>query len=145
MFVFYTSLIYEFSRSVHNIRIERLWVDVTQGFGKKWKDFFHLLEVYHGLNVDNPLHLWLLHFLFLSRINHDAEVWSDSWNHHVLSSRTHTHQTPLDMYRYGIMENGVRGVFPTDDQVSEDGSSDNDYADFGVFHYSPVILDLIFL
>lgn len=49
------------------------------------------------------------------------------------------------MYRYGIMENGVRGVFPTDDQVSEDGSSDNDYADFGVFHYSPVILDLIFL
>jgi hypothetical protein len=27
-------------RSVHNICIERLWCDFTQGFGAKWKIFF---------------------------------------------------------------------------------------------------------
>ncbi|KAJ7488564.1 hypothetical protein B0H11DRAFT_2406659, partial [Mycena galericulata] len=37
-------------RSVHNTRIERLWYDVTHGFGKKWKVFFLDLETNHGLN-----------------------------------------------------------------------------------------------
>ncbi|KAJ7265822.1 hypothetical protein C8J57DRAFT_1069107, partial [Mycena rebaudengoi] len=37
-------------RSVHNTRIERLWYDVTHGFGQKWKKFFTDLEVNHGLN-----------------------------------------------------------------------------------------------
>ncbi|KAJ6613120.1 hypothetical protein B0H10DRAFT_1951784 [Mycena sp. CBHHK59/15] len=40
------------SSSVHNTRIERLWYDVTHGFGHKWKKFFTDLEVYHGLNPD---------------------------------------------------------------------------------------------
>ncbi|KAJ7302577.1 hypothetical protein DFH08DRAFT_722877, partial [Mycena albidolilacea] len=39
-----------FLRSVHNTRIERLWYDVTHGFGKKWKVFFLDLETNHGLN-----------------------------------------------------------------------------------------------
>ncbi|KAJ6552901.1 hypothetical protein B0H19DRAFT_899411, partial [Mycena capillaripes] len=30
---------------VHNIRIERLWCDVTRGFGRKWSNFFHSLEL----------------------------------------------------------------------------------------------------
>ncbi|KAJ3924143.1 MAG: hypothetical protein NXY57DRAFT_866981, partial [Lentinula lateritia] len=34
---------------VHNIRIERLWRDVTQGFGLKWYNFFFSLEVELGL------------------------------------------------------------------------------------------------
>ncbi|KAG2063868.1 hypothetical protein BDR04DRAFT_1036922 [Suillus decipiens] len=40
-------------RSVHNIRIERLWVDVTNGIGQKWKEFFQTLEAYDNLNVNN--------------------------------------------------------------------------------------------
>ncbi|KAI0371588.1 hypothetical protein BV20DRAFT_1051599 [Pilatotrama ljubarskyi] len=64
---------YIWGRSVHNIRIERLWVDVTSGFGSKWKEFFHQLEAQHGLNVDNDAHVWLLHHLFLEAINRDAE------------------------------------------------------------------------
>ncbi|KAG1856404.1 hypothetical protein DFJ58DRAFT_659478, partial [Suillus subalutaceus] len=35
--------------SVHNIRIERLWVDFTQGIGSKWKSFFQDLEATSGL------------------------------------------------------------------------------------------------
>ncbi|KAJ7073444.1 hypothetical protein B0H15DRAFT_740062, partial [Mycena belliarum] len=37
-------------RIVHNTRIERMWYDVTHGFGHKWKKFFTDLEVQHGLN-----------------------------------------------------------------------------------------------
>ncbi|KAJ7749764.1 hypothetical protein B0H14DRAFT_2191504, partial [Mycena olivaceomarginata] len=35
--------------SVHNIRIERLWVDWTNGVGRKWVNFFYELEVSGGL------------------------------------------------------------------------------------------------
>ncbi|KAG1732583.1 hypothetical protein EDB19DRAFT_1896728 [Suillus lakei] len=49
------------SLSVHNICIERLWVDLTNGIGSKWKAFFQDLEVTSSLNVDNAHHIWLLH------------------------------------------------------------------------------------
>lgn len=45
------------SRSVHNTRIERLWFDVTNGFGYKWKDFFLDLELQCGLNPTFPAHI----------------------------------------------------------------------------------------
>ena len=49
-----------FNRSVHNSWIERIWYDVTEGFGGKWKDLFTDLEANEGLDVDNPAHIWLL-------------------------------------------------------------------------------------
>ena len=65
-------LTFLFYRSVHNIRIERLWQDVTRGFGRKWKEFFQQLEVEWGLDPNNDAHIWLLHYLFLEAINEDA-------------------------------------------------------------------------
>ncbi|KAJ7752190.1 hypothetical protein DFH07DRAFT_745091, partial [Mycena maculata] len=43
-------MLFQCHRSVHNTRIERLWYDVTHGFGKKWKVFFLDLETNHRLN-----------------------------------------------------------------------------------------------
>ncbi len=63
-------------RSVHNTRIERLWYDVTHGFGRKWKDFFWDLEIQHGLNVSFRSHKWLLRHLFLKGLNEDAQDWA---------------------------------------------------------------------
>ncbi|KAJ7094476.1 hypothetical protein B0H15DRAFT_737069, partial [Mycena belliarum] len=40
---------YIYGRSVHNTRIERLWLDWTQGVGLKWYDFFMSLEHNYGL------------------------------------------------------------------------------------------------
>ena len=65
---------FPFHRSVYNSQIERVWYDVTKGFGEKWKEFFTDLEANEGLDVDNPAHLWLLHHLFLNNINQDALV-----------------------------------------------------------------------
>ncbi|KAG1862824.1 hypothetical protein DFJ58DRAFT_715228 [Suillus subalutaceus] len=84
---------YIWGRSVHNIQIECLWVDVTNGLGQKWKEFFQGLKAYDNLDVNNDSHLWLLHFLFLPLINDDP------------------HRSPHDLFVQGIIEHGHRGVF----------------------------------
>lgn len=55
-----TSNLLPFYRSVHNSRIERLWYDVTVGFGRKWKEMFQHLEAQEGLNTACRPHKWLL-------------------------------------------------------------------------------------
>lgn len=75
------------SRSVHNTRIERLWYDVTSGFGQKWNNFFYDLEMHCSLNPDSAWHIWLLHYLFLSAINDDAAEWVMMWNNHTMQLR----------------------------------------------------------
>lgn len=96
-------------------------MDVTNGFGAKWKEFFSLLEVQHGLDTNIDAHLWLLHHLFLSLINEDAETWAASWNQHVLSRRGESHQSPHTLFLQGIMEYGQRGIlFGNDDNLEGD-------------------------
>ncbi|KAJ6461656.1 hypothetical protein DFH09DRAFT_1254947 [Mycena vulgaris] len=70
---------YIYGKSVHNTRIERLWLDWTQGVGLKWYDFLMSLEHNYGLDHENPAHIWLVHYLFLDAINADAEDWVNSW------------------------------------------------------------------
>ncbi|KAE9388230.1 hypothetical protein BT96DRAFT_1074818, partial [Gymnopus androsaceus JB14] len=122
---------YIYGRSVHNIRIERLWVDVTRGFGAKWKELFRLLETHHTLNIDNERHLWLLHFLFLERINSDIEDWIGSWNHHTISSQTQAYRTPSVMYQQGMIQHGHRGLFP-EPELDSNSNGDDSYAGYGV-------------
>ncbi|KAL0577488.1 hypothetical protein V5O48_004512 [Marasmius crinis-equi] len=100
---------YLWGKSIHNIRIERLWRDVTLGFGGKWKVFFQGLEQHHGLNACIPDHIWLLHHLFLDDINEDAKLWAESWNRHPLTS-LHMTRSPQEMFVFGMIENGVRGL-----------------------------------
>jgi hypothetical protein len=114
-------------RSVHNIRIERLWVDVTKGFGRKWKDFFEVLEAHDGLNIDCDAHIWLLHHLFLDKINSDAMAWTATWNNHTLSRRNQAHQSPQHMYVHGIVTNGVRGV-----HLDYEDIADGNHEEYGI-------------
>ncbi|KAJ6595301.1 hypothetical protein B0H10DRAFT_1829332 [Mycena sp. CBHHK59/15] len=97
-------------RSVHNTRIERLWYDVTHGFGKKWKVFFLDLEANHGLNPTRPGHIWLLHHLFLSSINRDAQDWAEAWNSHQLTIRRQRERSPRDLFLFGMLREGPRGI-----------------------------------
>ncbi|KAH9849984.1 hypothetical protein C2E23DRAFT_736029 [Lenzites betulinus] len=129
---------YIWGRSVHNIRIERMWVDVTAGYGNKWKEFFRSLEALHGLNVDNDSHVWLVHHLFLDAINRDAMQWAATWNQHTLARRNDSHLSPAQLYVQGLAIHGQRGLFnPDTDTISEEDvernrSSDDDYADYGI-------------
>jgi len=65
-------------RSVHNIHIERLWVDFTAGVGAKWKNFFEELEVQSDLDPNLLSHIWLLHYLFLDKLNQDITDWANT-------------------------------------------------------------------
>jgi hypothetical protein len=110
-------------RSVHNSRIERIWYDVTEGFGSKWKDFFTDLEANEGLDVDNPAHIWLLHHLFLGSINQDTLAWAEAWNSHKLQMRGEPQQTPQEMFFFSMLEDGPRGLGGPQSQ-GEEGDSD---------------------
>ena len=84
-----------FPRSVHNSQIERIWYDISEGFGGKWKDMFIDLEANYGLDVNNAAHIWLLHHLFLNTINEDATSWTEAWNNHKLKICGEPQQTPV--------------------------------------------------
>lgn len=57
-----------FGRSVHNQRIERLWRDVFQGCLTSFYSVFYEMEEECILDIDNELHLFCLHYIYLNRI-----------------------------------------------------------------------------
>jgi hypothetical protein len=52
-----------------------VWLEVATQFARRWKAFFVCLEWLHGLDWDNPCHLWLLQHLFLDLINIDCSAF----------------------------------------------------------------------
>ncbi|KAJ7018126.1 hypothetical protein C8F04DRAFT_977771 [Mycena alexandri] len=109
---------YIWGRSVHNIHIERLWCDVTRGFGRKWSNFFLSLEVSAGLKPDLNAHVWLLHHLFLPAINQDASDWAKTWNEHKIRFDNDRTRSPRDLFFFGMIQNGPRG-FDADQEEEE--------------------------
>ncbi|RPD59564.1 hypothetical protein L227DRAFT_503282 [Lentinus tigrinus ALCF2SS1-6] len=119
---------YIWGRSVHNTRIERLWYDVTSGFGRKWKEFFQGLEETCELDHDDPEHIWLLHHLFLAPLNEDAQEWAAAWNAHKLHVRGERAASPLELFIFGMTARGPRGL----DLAQEEAAVGDDVAAFGI-------------
>jgi hypothetical protein len=121
------------NRSVHNVRIERLWCDLTTGFGSKWKLFLQGLEMNDGLNTDLDDHIWLIHHLFLPCINADALEWAEAWNNHSIAMRDSRQRSPKDMFLFGMVEDGPRGLpmfmEPVDEYVDDIASYGVDWVD----------------
>lgn len=114
-------------RSVHNIRIERLWLDYTAAVGAKWKVFFSDLENHAGLNIDLSAHIWLLHYLFLGDLNQDITDWTRAWNHHKMSFHKAGTKTPEQMKLWSMLKDGPRGFAPALGAVEGD-----DYEAYGI-------------
>ncbi|RDX56683.1 hypothetical protein OH76DRAFT_1510371 [Lentinus brumalis] len=121
---------YIWGRSVHNTRIERLWYDVTSGYGGKWKVFFLELENSYGLDADRADHIWLLHHLFLAALNQDAQEWAEAWNAHRIHIRGERAASPRELFMFGMVRNGSRGIYYT--PPADDGISVDDLANYGV-------------
>jgi hypothetical protein len=115
-------------RSIHNTRIERMWGDVTQAFGAKWKSFFRELEEFHGLNPTREGHIWLLHYLFLAQIDADTQEFVNTWNHHKLQIRGERTASPREMFFFGMMQQGLRGMEDVDNFATY-GVDWDDYTD----------------
>ena len=101
-------------RSVHNQRIERLWRDVFTGCISLFYSLFYMLEDNGLLDPSNDADLFALQYVFIPRINHQLDVFRQSYSHHRL--RTAGNQSPLQLWIRGItQESGddaaLQGVF----------------------------------
>lgn len=89
--------------SVHNQRIERLWVDVF----KEVVDFFHneftALEEDRLLDINNDKHIFVLQQVYLTYINEKLDVFTQAWNFHKL--RTERNRTPRQLWLSGMLKN----------------------------------------
>lgn len=119
---------------MHNIRIERLWVDVTIQVTAKWKDRFRRFELSHGLEINNPNHIWLLHLLFLTTINNELDFFAKSWNQHKIQIRDGPNRSPADMFGFDMLVHGIRGhqLSSSDNMSVDDNMSEAELEVFGV-------------
>ncbi|KAJ3929003.1 MAG: hypothetical protein NXY57DRAFT_944446 [Lentinula lateritia] len=92
--------------STGNTQAERMWPEVGSQFVRAWRAFFFRLERVHGLQRNNPNHLWLLHTLFLSSINEDCDSFVQNWNSHPISGKGHD-KTPNDIRLLGQLQHGT--------------------------------------
>ncbi|CAJ0823105.1 10562_t:CDS:2 [Entrophospora sp. SA101] len=93
-------------KSVHNQRIEQLWLDLYRCIVKVYVGIFYFLEEHYGLNPDSDLDLFCLHYVFIPRIEASLYKWEQSWNNH--SVQTESHYTPRQLFiRSAISGNAV--------------------------------------
>ena len=109
-----------FYRSVHNVQIEQLWVDVTAQVGASWAEIFTQLELRFGLDINNIHHVWLLHHLFLPFINQQLQFFAESWNQHRIAIWDSPSQSPADLFGFNMIVHGLRGAQLPSDVLSEE-------------------------
>lgn len=74
-----------------------------------WSDTSTELELWHGLDINNIHHIWLLHHLFLSHINQQLAFFAESWNQHHIQIQDGPNCSPADMFGFNMLVHGVRG------------------------------------
>ena len=88
-------------RSVHNLRIERLWADVNRVVTRYYSDLFKFLEAQHLLDSTNELHLFALHMVFLPRINKSLLELESQLSYRGM--RTSQNKCPLALWETSMM------------------------------------------
>lgn len=81
--------------SVHNQRIERLWVDVYEQVIDYYYNEFCKLEWDGVLDVSCMHDIFALHKVYLPSINKKLETFRNAWNNHQI--RTADHKTPRQL------------------------------------------------
>ena len=118
-------------KSVHNQRIERLWVDLFQGCVITFYNLFYHLEDEGMLHVDDDLQLFALHYSILPILQNKLDTFTEQYNMHPLS--TERSQTSYQLFVNGVSRNvnstnaGVEGIL----QIADDNVN-ADLQDYGV-------------
>jgi len=81
-------------KSTGNQKVERLHRDSTEKALEQYIFLFHYF-VRCGLDVDNNLHMYILHYLFMDRINESLTEFQNVWNNHKLRSVENKSPTQL--------------------------------------------------
>ena len=89
---------------MHNVRIERAWLDVWNGVSNVYSDIFHYLESKSVLDPNSDIDIWCLHHVYMPLVNKDLETFVAQWNNHGL--RTENYKSPLNIFVKGILTKG---------------------------------------
>ena len=73
---------------------------------------FHYMESNNLLDIDSELHMFCLHYVFKSRIDHPLQMFKDAWNHHPLS--TEKNLSPIQLWVHGLASNIAAGDVVTE-------------------------------
>ncbi len=112
-------------KSIHNQRIERLWLDVKKNIVSYYQNIFYYPEQCNFLNPDSEHDLFILHYVFLPRINRSVNELVSVWNNHPMS--TAGNRSPLQLWHSGINAvtnseyRAVEGVFASQEDWNEYG------------------------
>lgn len=87
--------------STRNQRIERLWRDVFRCVCHAFYYTFYAMEQTGILDIENPIHLLTMQWVFRPRINHALHEWSNGFNNHPV--RTEHNWTPNQMWSNGML------------------------------------------
>lgn len=119
--------------STRNQRIERLWRDVFRCCCHAFYYTFYAMEQTGVLDIENPIHVYALQYVFLSRINHALSEWMNAFNNHPLSSECNW--SPNQLW--------LNGMLNADNPLANSETSPQDLAisdsnNYGVDHDGPV-------
>lgn len=78
--------------SVHNQRIERLWCDVYRCVCSTYHELFYAMEAMGVLDSVSDMDLFVLHCVYLPRINRSLDEFARAWNLHPI--RTERNWSP---------------------------------------------------
>ena len=113
--------------STRNQRIERLWR--VRCFGNAFYYTFKSMEESGLLDITNPLHLFVLHYVYLPRINAAIVSFVEAWNKHPI--RTERNWSPEQIWSNGMIDRVNGRVIAVADVRSDVNVSGDDYEWFG--------------
>lgn len=94
--------------STHNQRIERLWRDVYRCVASTFYTLFYHMEAVGNLDPTDETDLFVLHTVFVPRINRFLSEFTGSWNLHPLS--TERSWSPKKLWMNGVIDPANRGL-----------------------------------
>ncbi|XP_013387727.1 uncharacterized protein LOC106156844 [Lingula anatina] len=118
-------------KSVHNSRIERLWRDVFEGVLNSFYQLFHHLEDINVLDPSSDADIYVLHIVYLGKLNSMLTEFSEMWNRHKI--RTAQNKSPLQLF---IM--GMHRVAQADNMVASEYFQQSVPQEFGEDPNSPL-------
>ena len=105
--------------SVHNQRIERLWRNMHRCVTVTFYRLFYYLEYHDLLNPIDDVHIFVLQYIFLPRINKSLLEFKEAWNSHKV--RTEQGLTPSQLFTSGALQLRQSGLSALDffDRVTD--------------------------